>query len=144
VLGSRLLETQKRVSESAEALSLRQAGESSIIGSIAVSVTASMNEVLRWVYWWHSTEARPEDVKPEQISYELNTDFEATLLGAKEIQALVSAWQSGAISRDTLLHNLRTGELLPPARTNEQELELIRKDPPPMKVLASASVEASD
>jgi hypothetical protein len=59
VLGSRLLETQKRVSESAE--------------------------------------ARPEDVKPEQIRYELNTDFEASLLGAKEIQALVSAWQSGAI-----------------------------------------------
>lgn len=32
VLGSRLLETQKRESESAEALALRQAGESSIIG----------------------------------------------------------------------------------------------------------------
>ena len=42
-----------------------------------------------------------------------------------EIQALVSAWQSGAISRDTLLHNLRTGEVLPTSRTNEQELELI-------------------
>jgi hypothetical protein len=27
----------------------------------------------------------------------------------------------GAISQDTLLHNLRTGEILPSARTNEQE-----------------------
>ena len=54
VLGSRLLETQKRVSESAEALAIRQAGESSIIGSLAVAVTASLNDVLRWVYWWHS------------------------------------------------------------------------------------------
>jgi len=36
------------------------------------------------------------------------------------------AWQSGAISRDTLLHNLRTGEILPAARTNEQEVELIK------------------
>ena len=35
----------------------------------------------------------------------------------------------GAISRDTLLHNFRQGEILPPGRTNEQELEKIRADP---------------
>ena len=107
VLGSRLLESQKRVSESAEALSIRQAGESSIIAGISASVTTSLNEVLRWVYWWHSAEAMPEEV---------------------------SAWQSGAISRDTLLHNFRTGEILPPARTNDEEIELIRKEPPPVNV----------
>jgi hypothetical protein len=134
VLGSRLLETQKRVSESAEALAIRQAGESSIIAGISASITASMNDVLRWVYWWHSTEATPEDVTAEHISYELNTDFEASMMSATEIQALVAAWQSGAISRDTLLHNFRTGEILPPARTNEQELDLIRKEPPPPNV----------
>src|SRR5439155_23205451 len=39
VLGSRLLESQKRVSESAEALAIRQAGESSIIASISASLT---------------------------------------------------------------------------------------------------------
>src|SRR5438876_11691012 len=39
VLGSRLLESQKRVSESAAALSIRQAGESSIIASISTSVS---------------------------------------------------------------------------------------------------------
>jgi hypothetical protein len=129
VLGSRLLETQKRVSESAEALALRQAGESSIIGCLAVAVTASLNDVLRWVYWWHSTEALPEDVSPQHLRYELNTDFEAARLDAKELTALVAAWQQGAISRDTLLHNLRAGELLPPARTNEQEVELIGREP---------------
>jgi hypothetical protein len=93
-----------------------------------------MNELLRWVSWWHSTEATPEDVTAEHSSYELNTDFEATLMSATEVQALVAAWQSGAISRDTLLHNFRTGEILPPARTNDQELELIRKEPPPPNV----------
>lgn len=134
VLGSRLLESQKRVSESAEALAIRQAGESSIIAGISASVTASLNDALRWVYWWHSTEATPEDVKPEHLNYELNTDFEASLLSATEMQALVAAWQSGAISRDTLLHNFRTGEILPPARTNEQEIELIKREPPPINI----------
>jgi len=89
-----------------------------------------MNEVLRWVYWWHSTELAPQDVSAAQVKYELNTDFEASLLSATEIQALVSAWHSGAISQDTLLHNLRSGEILPSARTNEQEMELIRNDKP--------------
>ena len=131
VLGSRLLESQKRVSESAEALAIRQAGESSIIAGISASVTASLNDVLRWVFWWHSTEAMPDDVTAEHISYQLNSDFEATMMSATEIQALVAAWQSGAISRDTLLHNFRTGEILPPARTNDQEIELIKKEPPP-------------
>ena len=131
VLGSRLLESQKRVSESAEALAIRQVGESSIIAGISASVTASLSEVLRWVYWWHSTEAAPGDVTAEHLSYRLNSDFEASMLSATEIAALVAAWQSGAISRDTLLHNFRTGEILPPARTNEQELELIQNDPPP-------------
>jgi Domain of unknown function (DUF4055) len=135
VLGSRLLESQKRVSESAEALAIRQAGESSIIAGISASVTASLNDLLRWVYWWHSTESTPEEITAAHISYELNTDFEASLMSATEIQALVSAWQSGAISRDTLLHNFRTGEILPPARTNDQELDLIRKDPPPPNLI---------
>ena len=47
----------------------------------------------------------------------------------EDLTALVAAWQQGAISRDTLLHNLRAGELLPPARTNEQEVELIGNGP---------------
>ena len=44
---------------------------------------------------------------------------------AERLAALVSAWQAGAISRDTLLHNLRQGEILPPGRTGEHELNLI-------------------
>ena len=81
-----------------------------------------------WVYWWQSTGATAGDVKPEHIHYELNTDFEASLMSAAEMQALVPAWQSGAVSRDTLQHNFRTGEILPSARTNEQEMELIRRE----------------
>ncbi len=74
--------------------------------------------------------------------YRLNTDFDEVPLGAAELTALVSAWQNGAISRDTLLHNLRTGEILPSTRTNEQELELIRKEPAPVRVVAAAPLEA--
>jgi hypothetical protein len=29
------------------------------------SFNTSMKDALRWVYWWHSTEATPEDVMAE-------------------------------------------------------------------------------
>jgi hypothetical protein len=60
------------------------------------------------------------------VCVKLNTDFETAHLNGPELTALVSAWQAGAISRDTLLHNLRQGEILPPGRSGEQEGELIR------------------
>lgn len=133
VLGSRLLESQKRVSESAEALSIRQAGESSILANLAKAVSASLTDVLRWVYWWHSTVTvlHPSDVTEEQVVIELNTDFESAHLTGKEIEQLISAWLARGISHDTLLHSFKQGEILPPGRTVEQEMELIAKFPPP-------------
>lgn len=77
-------------------------------------------------------------MSPQHLRYELNTDFEASTLGAKELTVLVAAWQQGATSRDTLLHNLRAGELFPPARTNEQEVELIGKEAVAVKVMDGA------
>ena len=116
----------------------------SVPTGLAVAVTASLNEVLRWMYWWHGSETLPEEVSAAHLHYKLNTDFEVGMLGAKELQALVSAWQNGAISRDTLLHNLRTGEVLPPARTNEQELELIRKEPAPVVMKVASTAKAGE
>ena len=40
-------------------------------------------------------------------------------------QAVVAAWQSGAISRDTMFELFRSGEILPDGRTNEDEKALI-------------------
>jgi hypothetical protein len=125
VLGSRLLESQKRVSESAEALAIRQGGEASILGDLANSLSASLTDVMRWVYWWHTVIPDPSDVDEETVCVKLNTDFETAHLNGQDLASLVSAWQAGAISRDTLLHNLRQGEILPPGRSDQEEERLI-------------------
>ena len=62
-------------------------------------------------------------------------------MSAAEMQAMVLAWQSGAISRDTLLHNFPTREILPSARTNEQEMELIRKEPAPPNIVPMGAMK---
>jgi len=67
----------------------------------------------------------PDDVSNEDVVIELNTDYSTRGLTANEIVAIVQAWQSGALSRDSMLDIFRRGEVLPEGRTNEEEVRLI-------------------
>jgi len=127
VLGSRLLQDQKKVGETAEAIRLRQSGEDSALSAIATSVSESLTQVLRWVYWWNtSQEVSPYGLTKAEVTVKLNTDFGMAGMSSQDLQAVVGAWQSGAISRDTMFELFRSGEILPDGRTNEDEQELIR------------------
>ncbi len=57
--------------------------------------------------------------------FELSTDFSTKGLASQDIQAIVAAWQAGAISRDTMTELFRRGEVLPEGRTTEEEEALI-------------------
>ncbi len=125
VLGTRMLESQKRVGETAAAIELRQSGENSILNTVSLSVSASLTQVLRWVYWWNSTEPIPDAIGPDLVLASLNTDFSVTGMSALEITALVAAWQAGAISQATMLDLFRAGEVIAPGRTNDEEIKLL-------------------
>jgi hypothetical protein len=126
VLGSRLLEDQKRVAETAEAIQLRQTGENSALSAIATSVSESLTQVVRWIFWWNSTEEIPEAISGADVLVQLNTDFSLKGMSSQELQAIVSAWQTEAISRDTMFELFRRGEILPDGRTNQDEAALIK------------------
>jgi hypothetical protein len=57
ILGARLLETQKRVGETAEAIEVRRSGENCILGALAQCVSQPLTDALRWAYWRNSTVA---------------------------------------------------------------------------------------
>jgi len=144
VLGSRLLEDQKKVGETATAIELRQSGENSILGNIAFNVGASLTQVMRWAYWWNSTESLPEDITAEQVLIELNTDFSTKGLASQDIQAIVGAWQAGAISRDTMTELFRRGEVLPEGRSTKEEEKLIAENAPQKPFKPQARVVNSE
>jgi hypothetical protein len=131
VLGSRLLEPQKRVGETAQAIELRQSGQDSTLASIASSVSDSLTQLLRWAIWWVSTAESPHLITDQQALVRLNTDFTIKGLASDELQAIVHAWQSGAISQNTLLELLRKGEVLPDGRTNDEEIRLLKSETKP-------------
>jgi hypothetical protein len=124
VLGTRMLEAQKRVNESGEAIELRQSGENSVLSAVSLSVSDSLTQVLRWVYWWNSTEDSPEQIGEDLVLMTLNSDFSTKGMASAEITAVVAAWQAGAISRETMFDLFRKGEVLPAGRTDEEEARL--------------------
>ena len=130
VLGSRMLEDTKRVGETADAIELRQAGENSILMTLALSISDSISQVLRWVYWWNSTEQYPEDISESLVLLQINTDFTAKGLTSLELTAIVSAWQAGAISQATMFDLFRKGEVLPTGRTDAEEKHLVQAGQP--------------
>ena len=129
VLGSRMLEPQKRAVETAEAIELRQSGENSVLTAISLSVSDSITQILRWVYWWNSTEELPEAIGDDRVLAQLNTDFSARGMSSEEITAVVAAWQAGAISQSSMFELFRRGEVLPAGRTNEEEARMVTVQP---------------
>ena len=125
VLGSRMLEAQKRVGETADAIELRQSGENSVLCGVALSVSDSLTHVMRWVYWWNSTETTPGAIGDDVVLIKLNTDYSLKGLASDQITAIVAAWQANAISRETMFDLFRKGEVLPAGRSNEEEQTLL-------------------
>lgn len=125
-LGARILEEQKKDSESGEALKLRQSGDASVLAGISDAVSRAIEAILARMFWWDGTEAN----EPE-VTFSLNMDFFAQAMDPQMLVALMQARQSGEISRETFLWNLQRGEMLAEGRTIEDELGAIDTDPPP-------------
>ena len=134
VLGSRMLEEQRRVGETAASIELRQSGENSVLSSVSLSIGDSLSHVLRWVFWWNSTEVTPEAVGEKTVLVTLNADFNLKGLASDEINAIVAAWKAGAISRETMFDLFRLGDVLPVGRSNAEETKLVASAPQPAPV----------
>lgn len=113
VLGARMLEEQKRGVESAEAVALHRVGEQSMLANLAQTISLGMTQVLRWFSQWADSQ--------EDCLIELNRDFFPVPMSPLQLTALVAAWQTGGISKETLFDNLKQGEVIAADRTFEDE-----------------------
>lgn len=134
VLGSRLLEEQKLVGEAAETVALRQAGEQSVLMSIASTLEEALKKLMKLYFTW-------QGVPAEQLVIEVNKDYNVTGLDTTMLSTLMSAVQQGHISWDTFFYNLQRGEVFPPNRTQEEEKELIDMGGPNKKPGAALTPE---
>ena len=134
VLGARMLESTKASGvEAAETVARRQSGEESVLASMATTVSQGVTRALSWADLWLGSDG--------DVVYELNKDFLPQAMTAQELTALVSSWQNGAISQQTLFANLKAGEIVDEETTFEVEQARIAdaiaqfaagNQPPPM------------
>lgn len=133
VLGARLLEETKVMSETATAARLRQSGEQSILADIAQSVSEAFTRVLRWYAYWQAISTF------DQIKIELNQDFNLVGIESAMLLALMTAVQKGTMSWDTYFWNLQRGEVVPDHRTADEEKRLIESGAPDKLLLEADS-----
>lgn len=125
-LGARLVEPKTGDAKAFATVALENSSDSSTLARIGELVSEGITDVLQIAAWWASSDATVD----EKIQFSLNSDFNPAVLTSEMLTALTGAWQANAISRGTLYHNFRRGELLPPGRTDEEEKEAIEADPP--------------
>lgn len=107
VLGARMLTEEKRTAEAENTVSMRTAGERSILAATAGDVSDAIRQCLKWMAQWSG-------VNPEAVEFALNIDYGAQRMNAQMLTALVGAWQNGAIPMQVLFNNLQRGEIAPP------------------------------
>lgn len=109
VLGSRLLEPRKNVGETAEAIELRQSGESSVLAAMGLCMSESLSDVMRIMQSW-GTVPVPGTPLPRIT---LNADFNTSTMSPQMLRELVGTLQSNGITREEFAEALRRGEVLP-------------------------------
>lgn len=128
ILGARMLEVNvKGGVESANTAALHRGGEQSMLSSVAQAISMGITKALN--IFCAFAGAKTEN--PEECKFELNRDFFPVPMDALTITALIAGWQNGAYSYETMLENLKKGEIVAPNKTAEEELKEIEKNPPP-------------
>lgn len=120
-LGARMLAPEAKGIESAQTASIHRAGENSVLSKMSQLLSQGLTNVVSWLRDWSNVTG--------DVVIELNRDFVPNSMTAQELQALVQAWQSGALSYQSLFENLKAGDIIAPDRNVLDEQELIAMNP---------------
>ena len=116
-LGAEALKPRSSGAESAEAKSLDQVAQNSTTADVAITISEALTKALNFASMWMGS--------TEEAVYQLNTDYNPTGMSGQDLTAMVSAYQGGAISYDTLYENLQRGEIASVERTADEERAMI-------------------
>lgn len=121
-LGARMVYDGKGRNETTDTAKLRTRSELSLLHSSVNMVEAAIVKLLRLAAEWTQTGTQ------DQVSLKLHRDFITAQMDPAVLTALIKAWQAGAISHDTLLMNLKKGELMDVNRALDDERDMIEDD----------------
>lgn len=124
VLGARVLLDDPRQAIAAETAKIQRAGDHSTLSQIANVLSEGMTAVAREVAAWAGVEG--------DVSVSINRNFVPSGLSPQQIEALLKAWQSGALTIGDLFAQFKAADLVRADKTlddHRDELELEALEP---------------
>ncbi|MEN2975559.1 DUF4055 domain-containing protein [Tistrella bauzanensis] len=112
-LGARMLAPEKKVAEAALTAGIHRQGENSALAALAQAAGDGLGRALDFAAIWLGIDAALPARAIPTTRVTLNTDYWPQPMAAEDLNALVEAWQKGAIGHGELRRSLMRGEILP-------------------------------
>ncbi len=122
VLGANILAPQGRYVQSAETAQIQATGEQSVLSQLSRATSEYMTAIIREKMRWDGI---AEEVI-EVTYYTLNTDFFTNRLSSQDLVALVQTYQSGLITTETFINNLKDGEIIDSSVNTAEYIEKLQ------------------
>ncbi len=106
ILGARLLLDEKKTAEATETLQMRKSGENAVLTSVAATISEGIVSFLKDIAFF-------ENIAGENLIYEINTDYNLTMIEPQLLAQIIAGIQSGDIPNEVLYDALLKGELMP-------------------------------
>ena len=106
ILGARLLLDEKKTAEATETLQMRKSGENAVLTSVASTISEGIVSFLKDIAFF-------ENIVGENLIYEINTDYNLTMIEPQLLAQIIAGIQSRDIPNEVLYDALLKGELMP-------------------------------
>jgi hypothetical protein len=121
-VGARLFQAKDGNPEAEGTVRVRAASEANTLQSIASNVSRAVSEALVWAGAWMSATG--------EATIALSDDFFPGALDPASLDSLIRAWQSGAITKQTLFENLLAGEIIAEGTVFDQYADELENEAP--------------
>lgn len=118
-MSARMLDNSRRGSESPDTVRLRYASETASLSMNVRATEAALNLV-------YKTIAKFEGLDPNDVSIVLNKEFLDSRMQSSQVVDLVQSYIDGGMSEETLIFNLRRGDVLSIERSDEEEVAALK------------------
>lgn len=117
VLGARMIADETRQAETLGATEIKRTGENSVLASIVIGVSQTIEKALRVMADWAGASG--------EVKFEISTEFLPTGMDPAKMRELLAAWQAGAMSFEDYFQNMQRADLIRAEKTFEQHQDEI-------------------
>lgn len=135
MLGARMLQQEKAAAEAAETAAIKRQGEDASLADIAQAVGDAIERALTVFAMWAGA--------GEDVTYQLNRDYNPSGLSPAQLTALLKAVQAGEMSSQSFFDLMQRHDVVDAELTYEEEQERIGAAGPARPVLSGSQGAAA-